>query len=297
MRTYTFTVSKEQSGGRLDQLIAQAVPQLSRIKARELLAKGGVFVDNKRVKVASRAARAGQRVTVHSSSTPAASENEGQAWDVPLLALTTDYVVVNKPSGLASAPTLESDRQDVIWFLRERLKRAGQDDRLFVVHRLDRPTSGVMIVARNQPTAARLSLALSEHRLDREYLALMLSPKEDTAVIEVDIDDRPARTHFSVLERRGPVSLVHARLETGRTHQVRIHAEAWGAPIWGDSKYGRRAIYAARMAGVQPSSPPPRLALHAFRLTLPEEDLAPRPSFECPLPDDLRAFWQAQTAQ
>ena len=292
---FDFTVSQEQSTLRLDQLLGQAVPGLSRTRARQILLQGGVFVEKKRVKVASRTLRAGQRVTVHFEPDAAPRDTKSN-WEIPIVALFDDYLVVNKPSGLASAPTPSSDQNDVVFYLRRQLRALAQNDELFVIHRLDQPTSGVMIFARNSSTAASLSLALADHSIDRQYLALMLTPTEDDARIDAAIDGKPAVTHFSILERRGAVSLVHARLETGRTHQVRIHAEAWGCPIFGDAKYGRRLMHAATRQGRSALGRPPRLALHAFRLKLPALGHADSALFECPLAQDLERFWQAQNA-
>lgn len=291
---FDFTVSQEQSALRLDQLLSQAVPGLSRTRARQVLSVGGVFVDNKRVKVASRTLRPGQQVTVRFEQVSKASSDTKSDWDIPIIALTSDYVVVNKPSGLASAPTPVSDQDDVVFYLKRQLRALSEKDELFVIHRLDQPTSGVMLLARNGPTAARLSAALAEHRIDRQYLALVLSPTEDSARIDHAIDGKPAVTHFTVLARRGAVSLVHARLETGRTHQVRIHAQEWGAPIYGDAKHGRSLLHAAQRAGVRAVGKAPRLALHAHVLSLPTLEQTQAAEFKCPLADDLDSFWQAQ---
>lgn len=288
-----FTVSQEQSNLRLDQLLAQAVPELSRTRARQILLLGGVFVDRKRVKVASRTLLAGQRVTVHFEGGAKPRERRSDL-DVPIIALFDQYVIVNKPSGLASAPTPASDQNDVVFALRRQLRALGQNDEVFVIHRLDQPTSGVMVLARSGAAAAGLSAALADHSIDRQYLALVLTPSSDAARIDAVIDGKPAVTHFKTIERRGAVSLVQARLETGRTHQVRIHAECWGSPIFGDAKYGRRLMHAAAQSGRRPVSKAPRLGLHAYRLHVPAVGTAEAAVFECPLAEDLQRFWDAQ---
>lgn len=288
-----FTVSQEQSSLRLDQLLAQAVPGLSRTRARQILLSGGVFVDKKRVKVASRTLRAGQRVAVHFEHS-ATGRDPKRSWEVPIIALGDDYVVVNKPSGLASAPTPNSDQNDVVFHLKQQLRALGHNHDVFVIHRLDQPTSGVMIFARNSSAAARLSLGLADHSIDRQYLALVLTPTDDCARIDAPIEGKPAVTHFTTLERRGAVSLVQARLETGRTHQVRIHAESWGCPIFGDARYGRQAMHAAARAGQRPVGKAPRLALHAHRLQVPALGQSEAAVFECALAEDLQHFWDAQ---
>jgi 23S rRNA pseudouridine1911/1915/1917 synthase len=284
----------EQSGKRLDQAIAAEVSALSRTRSRRVVAEGGVFVDKKRVKVVGRIVRQGQHVVVHYNEELIEKKQVLTLPHIPIIELNNEYLVVNKPSGIFSAPTPESDRNDLVFILAEQLRKIGESCELFVVHRLDRPTSGLMLVARNKHAAARLSQLLESHSIKREYLALILTPGADTARIAEPISDRHAVTHFKVLERRGEVSLVHAELETGRTHQVRIHAEAWGSPILGDSKYGRRILRERLLAANIAMNSIPRLGLHAFRLAIPSSAGTEARSYECPLAGDLELFWDAQ---
>lgn len=287
---FEFTVSTEQSGRRLDQVIAAEVERLSRTLTRRVVAAGGVFVDKKRVKVAGRLLHTGQRVVVHFNEQLHASPISVAPPEIPIVALSTGHVVVDKPSGMFSAPTPESDRNDLTFALAAQLKKEGLDDELFVVHRLDRPTSGLMVLARTRSEAAVLSEKMESHTIHRDYLALVLSPTSDAASIDTPIDGRTAKTHFTVLEQRGPVSLIQAKLETGRMHQVRIHAEAWGSPILGDSKYGRSLLRARlREQNIHLNSIP-RLALHACRLAWETSEGVPV-TYQSPLPADLLEFW------
>ncbi len=293
---FEFTVSPEHSGQRVDQIIAAMVPQLSRTKTKKILAEGGVFIDKQRVKIESRALVAGQRVVVHYNASLIDPRQEQSDWVVPIISANPDYLVVDKPSGLFSAPTPDSDRNDVLHVISKRLREEGKSDQLFVVHRLDRPTSGLMLLALHSKAAAALSAHLESHAVFRQYLAIVLSPAQDEKTVETPIAGKTARTHFRVLERRGALALVEATLETGRTHQVRIHAASMGSPILGDSKYGRGALRAAaRELGTDSwgGANVPRLALHAHRLCVPGGVDGER-NYVCPLPTDLNSFWDAQ---
>lgn len=290
-RRFQFTVSQEQSGRRLDQIIAAEVSLLSRTRAKQVIGEGGVFVDKKRVKVAGKLLFKDQQVVVHYNEQLVSATSDVLTFDVPIVALNSDYVVVDKPSGLFSAPTPESDRNDLLYLLAEQLRLQNQNHELYPVHRLDRPTSGLMLVARTPAAAANFSRLMESHQIVRQYLALIFDPKEDQAQITVDIDGKAACTHFSVLERRNSVALVRARLETGRTHQVRIHAEVWGSPILGDPKYGRTLLRTRMLALAEPLPRAPRLALHAFELTVPAGNGSTELHFSSPLPEDLRTYW------
>lgn len=288
---FQFTVSKEQSGRRLDQIIAAEVSALSRTRAKQVISEGAVFVDKKRVKVAGKLLFQEQQVVVHYNEHLVSRATKPPPYTVPIIALSAEYVVVDKPSGLFSTPTPESDRNDLMYLLAELLRSKNESDDLYPVHRLDRPTSGLMLVARTKAAAARFSQLMESHQIQREYLAVVFAPPDDQATITVAIDGKPACTHFTVIERRKSLALVRARLETGRTHQVRIHAEAWGAPILGDPKYGRSLLHARALALGERPPRAPRLALHAFELTVPEADGLKHLHFSSPLPDDLKLFF------
>lgn len=285
---HRFQVSEQDQGLRLDQLMARHVPGLSRGKARLVLELGGVFVDRKRVKVSSRKLRPGQWVEVHVGS--AVTETQGSAKRAPLEELSVrpricfvdeHVVVVDKPSGALSAPTPESDRHDLLAWLHREL--GGQ---LHLVHRLDRPTSGLLVYARSPHAAARLGEALALRALSREYLlAVQGSVPWERREVSSPVRGKPASTLFWRVERRGDgpdgSSLLGARLKTGRTHQIRVHAASIGHPLAGDERYG-----AARVAGS-----PPRVALHAFRLAFPHPVTGEARVFEAPWPEDLAAWW------
>lgn len=282
--SHRFTVTKDDDGLRLDQAIAKNVQTVSRTLAKKLLTEGGVFVEKKRTKVAGRIVREGQRVEVHVGEHVTSSESDARPIEIPIVELTSSYVVIDKPSGVFSAPTPESDRNDAMAFVARSLRERGEADAaLYLVHRLDRPTSGLMVFARTKAGAASLSEQLAEKSAGRHYDALLVGEMAEETTVEAPLEGKSAETRFVPREGRGGVTWVEAMLKTGRTHQVRLHAEHLGTPVCGDSKYGRREQRAL-------VSRPPRMALHASRLTFRDPETGVMREFSCPLPDDL-AIW------
>ncbi len=183
---------------------------------------------------------------------------------------------------------------------------SGDPTRPGIVHRLDKGTSGLMVVARTEVAAASLSEQLRTRQAGREYLALVAgtlvhdSGMVDAAVgrsgrvatrMAVTPKGRPARTAYRVLERmEGPpeCSLIEAKLETGRTHQVRVHMAAIGHPVGGDDRYGERSRTMPIVSGVEPPLAAGRLFLHAHRLTV-DHPAGGRVTWTSPLPPDLEA--------
>ena len=209
--------------------------------------------------------------------------------DIAILHKDNDLVILWKPSGLLSEASYNRvGEPDVVSLMAEKLGDA------FVVHRLDEATSGVMMVARNEKAQFEIKALLEKHEIERRYLALVRGhPTEDVWHVESQLvrdrgdgrrgsgegaDGKRARTQFKVLERLAShVSLVEATLETGRTHQVRIHLSEAGHPILGDRLYGDKS-------SVQRA---PRVALHAAVLGLRHPISGEALYFKAPLADDL----------
>ncbi len=278
-RQVSFTVSPDDAGLRLDQLLAKRVPGLSRRTARKVLLIGGVFVERARVKVASKLIQPGRKVDVHLGSAlqavPATALGAAPALEV--LFEDEHLVLVNKPAGLASAPTRESDRHDLLAYLALR----PSSPELHLVHRLDLETSGLLLVAKTGDSARRLSQALQAHDLDRVYRLVLAGELRDVRTVDQPIAGRSARTTFSPVDHQAGLTLADARLETGRTHQIRLHALHLGQPVLGDRRYGRRT-----------EADPPRLALHARVLGFRHPVTGQRLHFEREWPADLNDWWQ-----
>ncbi len=211
--------------------------------------------------------------------------------------LDDDLAVIDKPAGLVvhpapshTGPTLVSELGDLLG--------GGEPERPGIVHRLDKDTSGLMVVARNPETLAALQAAVREREVERRYLALAggrlasrtgtidapigRAAKRRTRMAVAGAASREARTHFEVLELLPRESYVEARLETGRTHQIRAHFAAIGHPITGDSTYGGAARYDLR-----------RQFLHAHRLAFRHPSTGAPLDFSSPLPADLEAALEA----
>lgn len=272
-------VSADAAGLRLDQAIALLSPSVSRAAARRLIDQGSVFLAGSRTKVASRVVKAGQRIDVHLPPSSVARERDVPTPDIPILLLTDDLVVVDKPSGLLSAPTPQTDRADLLYFLQKQL---GQ---LYLVHRLDAHTSGALVLARTAASARDLSAQLENRTLGRTYLALLAGEIAADFSADAPIGERPACTHFRVIERGRGATKVEAELETGRMHQIRIHAQAAGHPVLGDRKYGG--------SGVTELGRAPRLALHATSVRFALPGAGRTETVHALFPPELEAYWSA----
>lgn len=279
-------VDAKHEGMRLDQYLAACVPDLSRRKARVLLEIGGVFVDRSRVKVAGRKVKSGQLVEVvlggafdRATKKTGSVARDIDAAKLPqptLLFEDEDILVVAKPAGLLSAPTPESDRGNLADLLgRERSVR------LYVVHRLDLDTSGILVFAKSEHANEVLSQIFREHKIERQYLAVLLGMwPEEIERVEMDVGDKRAVSHFHVVERLSDrATVVHVNLETGRTHQIRLHATGTGYPVLGDKQHGQVSDLT-----------PPRMALHARLLAFAHPTSGEPLRFEIDLPPDLQSW-------
>lgn len=292
---YRFVVPPEGDGERLDRLLATHVPGLSRSRARVLLDLGGVFVDGTRVKMAGRNLRAGQvveawlggaleRATKRAGKAARAADEASLAPPV-VIHRDADIVAVDKHPSQLSAPTPESDRGNLVSQLRSQL-----GGRIWVVHRLDLGTSGVLLYARSARANRVLAETFRAHELEREYLAVLEgSPDlfDGERRVDAPLGGRSATTLFRLVERIGesasPVAtLVRCRLLTGRTHQIRLHARTLGSFVLGDRKYGARTRH-----------DPPRLALHAERLALKHPVSGQSLELCAGLPNDLSDWLDA----
>lgn len=210
---------------RLDQAIASRFPHISRRKARDLIAGRKVLVNERAVSIASREVADGDRIAIVED-----------APDLDVIRETTAWLAINKPAGLPTQATRDRKQRSLEELLRLRYSS------IYVVHRLDTPTSGVVLFARSSESAGRLSQLLPS--MKKTYLVRTEPPLERDVVIETPIEGRAART---LAYRNGEVVI-----ETGRTHQIRIHLASIGHPVAGDRRYGGVAA--------------PRLMLHAWKL-------------------------------
>ncbi len=295
MKRLTLRVGAVDAGARLDVFIATA-GGISRGLARRTLETGGVFLDGRRCKVASRAVRAGQSVLVHLEEAGRAPATPARLEPSRLLFADEHLVVVDKPPFVAAQPTLTSDRGAL-----PELVGTLVGAPVTLVHRLDRETSGACVFARTPGAAAALTEAFRLGTPEKTYLALTARPptpaegRLDAAIgrdplhpgrRRVTPDGESAVTRYRTLAHGpGGAAAVECHPETGRTHQIRVHLAHLGAPLLGDARYGgpRRV----RETTV------PRVMLHARRLSLPHPATGRPITFEAPIPDDLAAVARA----
>jgi len=285
-------------GERLDRFIA-ARGGISRGLARRAIDQGGVFLDGRRCKVAGKLLRDGYQVTVNLEEGGRAPD-AGLALDRSRLLYADEHLLaVDKPAGVPAQPTLTTDRGTL-----PELAGALVGGEVTLVHRLDRETSGVTVLARSKAAAAALSEAFRTGAPEKTYLALCArAPTPRDGRLDAPIGKDPRRaglrqvgpgpssdtavTRYRTLAEAPPAAetgaagpaLVEARPETGRTHQIRVHLAHLGAPLLGDPKYG-----GPRMVGPVAI---PRVMLHALRLALRHPITGAALVFEAPVPADL----------
>jgi len=280
-------VSPEQAGERLDVFLAE--PAGSRAAAQRLIDGGAVLVDGLR-RAKRHALAAGERVTVGELETVPQPEAPPAAFSV--VHEDEHLIVVDKPPGVVVHPGAGHRTGTLVQALAGRVAGGPDPVRPGVVHRLDRDTSGLLVLARSDAVHAALQGALRAREIVREYLALVEGrPGARRGTIDAplgrdrrmrtrmstDADaPREAVTHFET-ERNLPSStLLRVRLQTGRTHQIRAHLQAIGHPVLGDPEYGRTGRYGLR-----------RQFLHAARLAFDHPVTGARLDLASPLPDDL----------
>ena len=271
----TFAVAADEDGLRLDQVVPRHVAGLSRRKARAVIDAGGVFVDRARVKVCGRSVRTGQVIEVNVGGAIARAEPPQSA---QIVFVDEHVIVADKPAGLVTAPTPESDRGDLL----DQLSRAYGS--VYLVHRIDLPTSGLLVFARTREANKRLGDAFKEHAVERAYRAVAIG-EVAAQTIDRPVDSRTAITHVTPLEPLAGATLLAVRLETGRTHQIRIHLAGIGHPVAGDTQHGGEAsrTFVPRA---------PRLALHAAILGFVHPASGEHVRFESALPAELAGWVQ-----
>jgi 23S rRNA pseudouridine1911/1915/1917 synthase len=311
--TITVTAGPEAAGNRADRFLAEAIGSLSRSRVKALIIAGAASRDGRPLSDAAEAVRAG---SAYSLAIPAAAPALPQPQDIPLTILfeDRDLIVLDKPAGLVVHPAPGNLDGTLVNALLahagEDLPGIGGEKRPGIVHRLDKDTSGVMVVAKTERAHRALSDAFATRDLDRDYLALAWGlPQPPAGEIEGAIGRHPTdRKRMAVVTRNGKpaltryaterawgaaCALLRCRLATGRTHQIRVHLAEAGHPLVGDPVYLRRTPAAARLlpAAVRDALLAfPRQALHAATLGFRHPVTGQPLSFSSPLPADFVAL-------
>jgi 23S rRNA pseudouridine1911/1915/1917 synthase len=287
-------------------LAAAVPPQHTRAQVKRWIEGGHVTVDGRAANKPALKTRAGMRIV---ATPPPPEPMTAVAEDLPLTVLheDDDLIVVYKPPGVVVHPAAGHWSGTLVNALLGRYRTLPGDDpvRPGIVHRLDRDTSGVMVVTRSELARTELARRFSVHDIERIYLAIVVGPLADRGTFETAYGRHPtdrkrfssrvasgrrAVTHYRVLERLEGAVLVEARLETGRTHQVRVHFADHGCPLLGDPMYGR----APRSAHVrQVGEALGRQALHATVLGFDHPRTGKRLRFEVGPPEDFRRALEA----
>jgi 23S rRNA pseudouridine1911/1915/1917 synthase len=290
------TAPAELHGQRLDRALATLAPEFSRNYLRQLIESGAVRVGGATALKPAQKVRAGDRLAVELQPTPMSQAFVPQA--IPLQVVYEDehLLIINKPVGLVVHPAAGNWSGTLLNALLARDERAAQLPRAGIVHRLDKDTSGLMVVARTRAAMDALAADISARQVRREYLALAHRAWSGPAVREVDAPigrdtrnrlrmavvepnrqtGKPAQTRIELIAGTPQGCLVRALLRTGRTHQIRVHMAHLGHPLVGDTLYG-----GAPAAGMT------RQALHARRLNLKHPVTGDALAFEAPPPADL----------
>ena len=291
-------VPEAEDGSRLDRYLRRLVPGLTQGPVEKMLRSGLIRLDGARAKPAMRL-EAGQelRLPPHLRdapvpavpATPKASPQLRRRFETMRLAEGDDWIAINKPSGLAVQGGSGTSRH-VDGMLQA--LAGGDDDRMRLVHRIDKDTSGLLLLAKDRPAARRLTRAFQQQEMEKTYLALVTGAPPEAMemrgalvkrggsggeMMAVDPDGQPAHSSLCLIDAAGVrMALVALRPRTGRTHQLRVHMAHAGHPIVGDGKYGGAASHVG--GGIAA-----RLHLHAWRLRLPDGT-----NLQAPLPDHFR---------
>ncbi|MDB5966918.1 MAG: ribosomal large subunit pseudouridine synthase [Polaromonas sp.] len=291
-------VPVENHGARLDRALADMVPEFSRSYLQQLIAAGAVQLNGAASTKPSTRVKASDRLQVELKPTPQSQAFKPEAMALDIVFEDPFLMVVNKPAGLVVHPAPGNWSGTLLNGLLGRDAQASFLPRAGIVHRLDKDTSGLMVVARQRQVMDQLVHLIAAREVNRQYIALAHGPwsGRDTAHVDlpvgrdprnrlrmavVNLDKNPGKsavTDISVLESAKEYCLVKCKLHTGRTHQIRVHMAALGHPLLADELYGGRPA-----GGMQ------RQALHAVKLAFTHPVTGTPLQFRAPLPDDLSA--------
>jgi 23S rRNA pseudouridine1911/1915/1917 synthase len=286
------TLPPEVAGLRFDMALAQALPQYSRSRLKAWIEAGQVTLDGQ-VADPTKKVWGGEKVGVRPAADP--GDTAFAAEDIGLTIVDEDdaLLVVDKPAGMVVHPGSGNWDGTLLNALLHHAPQLAHIPRAGIVHRLDKDTSGLLVVAKTIEAQTNLVRQLQARTVKREYLALAAGDIARGGTVDAPIGrhptrrttmavvatGKPARTHYEVIERFGTATLLECRLETGRTHQIRVHLAALGHPLVGDPAYGRKGPIAFA-----------RQALHAFRLGLSHPVTHVDCRWEAPLPIDFASL-------
>jgi 23S rRNA pseudouridine1911/1915/1917 synthase len=296
VETRSGTVDAAQHGERLDKALVVLAPEFSRSHLQSLLSRGHVRLDGEPAGSASRRVRAGQGLAIDLVPTEESLAFRPQPMELVVLYEDKDLLVLDKPAGLVVHPAAGNWSGTLLNALLARHAAAASLPRAGIVHRLDKDTSGVMMVGKSLPAVTALSRDIAARSVQRRYLAIAHGTAP-AAALQIDAPigrdpqvrvrmavvagGRPSRTDVERVAARDGFSALRCALHSGRTHQIRVHLSSRGLPLVGDVLYGGRPAL-----GLQ------RQALHATSLSLAHPITGLPLHFDCPPPADFSVAWQ-----
>ena len=305
-------ITAEQAGQRLDQVLAAHWSDYSRSRLTQWIRGGEITVDGETVKP-SYAVQVGERVRLRAEPQPHRPDQQAQAMTLAVLVDDPDLFVIDKPAGLVVHPGAGNPDQTLVNGLLHLDPGLAQLPRAGLIHRLDKDTSGCLVVARTDRAHRVLVEMMKDRLISRTYLALVWGEVIAGGTIQEPIgrhpsdrrrqvvrpDGREAITHYRVEQRFAKATLLRVQLETGRTHQIRVHLAHQRLPIIGDPVYGRRGAPGGLTTSQRECWQQfPRQALHAWRLALPHPlDASRQIEAQSPIPADFAALLEVLDAQ
>ena len=310
VRPLEILVPPEAAGYRLDQLLAERCPDYSRSRLQHWIKTGRVLLDGNSC-VPKERLRGGEHILLRPELDPEVSD-EGEAMSLDILYEDDALLVVNKPAGLVMHPAAGNPKGTLLNGLLAHHPALSRIPRAGIVHRLDKETSGLLVVAKTLQAQNALVSQLQARSVKREYRAVVQGVMTAGGTVDAPIarhpvnrlrmavieSGKPAVTHYRVLERFRAHTFIKVDLETGRTHQIRVHMAHIHHPLVGDPLYGGRLRLppGASEGLVETLRGFRRQALHALRLTLQHPESGERLSWEAPLPADLQQLLAALEA-
>jgi 23S rRNA pseudouridine1911/1915/1917 synthase len=296
----TRRVPESLAGLRLDKALARMFPEHSRSRLQKWLREG-------QVRLESRTARpkekiwGGERIDIHPQAGPSETAFRAEAIGLDIVFEDDEILVVNKPAGLVVHPGSGNWKGTMLNALLHHSAQLAAVPRAGIVHRLDKDTSGLLVVAKSLRAQTELVRQLQARTVRRDYLALVRGAVRSSGEVDAPVGrdprrrtrmavvgkGRPALTRYKVVKRFTDATLLECSLATGRTHQIRVHMQSLGHPLVGDPVYGGRRRAGSTAAGFR------RQALHAFRLEFSHPVSGVRRSFTAPPPEDFRALLES----
>ncbi|CAG0905241.1 unnamed protein product [Darwinula stevensoni] len=300
-------IEDQFAGERIDKVLATMLPEFSRSRIQQAIAEKQVMLDGKLVSSKTKVF-GGESIKVLDITNEMQTAFEPENIAIEVVAEDDDILVINKPVGMVVHPAAGNWSGTLLNALLYHYPQLGQVPRAGIVHRLDKDTSGLLVVAKNIAAQTQLIRQMQQHEVERLYLAVVWGEPKPMGLIDkpigrdgrdrtrmapLTLGGKPARTHYEQIavgyydhhQVELPITVVKCQLETGRTHQIRVHMASIGHPLLGDQTYQHLAPKARRM-------PLPmdwhRQALHAFRLSLRHPVTGERLEWQAPLPDDLQ---------